>query len=189
MNLGPRIVVTTFAAAVIGAAGLLAQDQSASYSARIVDFEQPRGSDPGLVQVRVTRWATDADRDLLTDALMKDGQDGLLDELSKLPPAGVIRTPGTAGYTFRYARRIPSPTGDETLLVIIGRPIGLAEFRGGWLTRDYPLTVVQMQFDSEGKGAGRILAAARVHASNVSQEIAFEHYSASPLVLQGVQRE
>ena len=65
---------------------------------------------------------------------MKDGQKGVIDELKKMPEAGVIRTPGSAGYSFRYARLIASTTGDEQLLVvdrppdrIRGVPPGLAD--------------------------------------------------------------
>ena len=45
---------------------VLAADPSESFSARVVNFEEPMGRAPGLLQVRVTRWSTDADRDALT---------------------------------------------------------------------------------------------------------------------------
>src|SRR5688500_4982147 len=75
-------------------------DAPVSYSARLVNFEEPMGRASGLMQLRVTRWSTDAERDDITAGLLKGGQRGLLDAVSKLPEAGVIRTPGTAGYPF-----------------------------------------------------------------------------------------
>ena len=160
-----------------------------SFSARVVNFEQPTGRAPGLLQVRVTRWSTDADRDALTAALMAEGQHGVIDALKKMPAAGVVRTPGTAGYTFRYARRIQDANGDERLLMIIDRPIGFAEFRQGWQTVDYPFTIVQMTIDAEGNGSGQLMGATRLSADSATGDIAFEHYNATPQLLQGVRRE
>ena len=168
---------------------VLAADPSESFSARVVNFEEPMGRAPGLLQVRVTRWSTDADRDALTNALMKDGQNGVIGELKKMPAAGVIRTPGTAGYTFRYARRIAAANGDEQLLVVIDRPIGFAEFRQGWQTVDYPFTIVQMTLNANGEGSGQMMGATKLSANSVTGDIAFEHYNVSPQLLQNVRRE
>jgi hypothetical protein len=185
-----RLVCIAVVAAIAVTAPLSAtRDESVSYSGRVVNFDEPMGRAPGLVQVRVSRWSTDAERDLLTDALMRRGQSGLLDELSTMPAAGVIRTPGTAGYTFRYARRMPGTNGEEQILVVIDRPIGFAEFRQGWQTRDYPFTVVRMQINVQGEGDGQILGATKLAASSATGDIAFEQYHVSPLLLQNVRRE
>ena len=184
-----RLTRCSLAAALAVAAPVLAADPSESFSARVVSFEQPMGRAPGLLQIRVTRWSTDLERDALTSALMKDGQNGVIDELKKMPAAGVIRTPGTAGYTFRYARRIAAANGDEELLVVIDRPIGFAEFRQGWQTVDYPFTIVQMTLNAQGEGSGRMMGATKLSADNATGDIAFEHYNVSPQLLQNVRRE
>jgi hypothetical protein len=168
---------------------VLAADPNESFSARLVNFDEPAGRATGLLQVKVTRWASDADRDTLTAALMTDGQKGVLDALKKMPEAGVIHTPGTAGYPFKYARRLADPNGDEKLLVIIDRPIGFAEFRQGWQTVDYPFTILQMTVKAQGNGTGHLMAATKLAANSVTGDIAFEHYNASPALLQAVQRE
>ena len=189
MQLMIRFTSLSLAAALAISAPLLAADTSESFSAKVVNFEEPMGRAPGLLQVRVTRWSTDADRDALTSALMKDGQSGVIDELKKMPAAGVIRTPGTAGYTFRYARRIPAANGDEQLLVVIDRPIGFAEFRQGWQTVDYPFTIIQMTLNAKGEGSGQMMGATKLSANSVTGDIAFEHYNVSPQLLQNVRRE
>ena len=184
-----RFAGFSLAAALTISVPVLAADPSESFSAKVVNFEEPMGRAPGLLQVRVTRWSTDADRDALTSALMKDGQDGVIKELKKMPAAGVIRTPGTAGYTFRYARRIAEANGDEQLLVVIDRPISFAEFRQGWQTVDYPFTIVQMTVNAQGEGSGKMLGATKLSANSVTGDIAFEHYNVSPQLLQNVRRE
>ena len=164
-------------------------DAPVSYSARLVNFEEPMGRASGLMQLRVTRWSTDAERDDITAALIKGGQRGLLDAVSKLPEAGVIRTPGTAGYPFRYARRIQAANGDETILLIIDRPIGFAEFRQGWQTRDYPFTVIELKLNDQGAGDGRLLPATRIEADAATRDISFEQFNATAMLLQNVREE
>ena len=166
-----------------------ATDTSVSYSARLVNFEEPMGRATGLVQVRVTRWSTDAERDDLTNALLKGGQAGLLEAVSKLPEAGVLRTPGTAGYPFRYARRIEAPNGDATILIVVDRPIGFTEFRQGWQTRDYPFTVVELELNDQGVGQGRLMPATRIEADPATRDISFAQYSATAMLLQSVRQE
>jgi hypothetical protein len=189
MKVLTRLTALSVAAALGFSAPVIAAAPSESFSARVVNFEQPMGRAPGLLQVRVTRWSTDADRDALTNALMKDGQKGVLDELKKMPEAGVIRTPSVAGYAFRYARRTVSPTGDEQLLVVIDRPIGFAEFRQGWQTVDYPFTIIKMTLNAQGQGSGELMSATKLMEDSVTGDIAFEHYNATPALLQGVKRE
>ena len=189
MKLITRLTALSVAAALGLTVPVIAAAPSESFSARVVNFEQPMGPAPGLLQVRVTRWSTDADRDALTTALMKDGQKGVLDELKKMPEAGVIRTPSVAGYAFRYARRIVSPNGDEQLLMVIDRPIGFVEFRQGWQTVDYPFTIIKMTLDANGKGTGELMAATKLSANSTTGDIAFEHYNATPALLQAVKRE
>lgn len=170
-------------------AGLTASDAPTSYSARLVNFEEPMGRAPGLVQVRVSRWSSDAERDDLTQALLTGGQGALLEAVSRMPEAGVLRTPGSAGYPFRYARRLTTPEGGAKILIVIDRPIGFAEFRQGWLTRDYPFTVIELTLDDRGEGQGRLMAAARIDALPATGDISVEQYSATGLLLQGVREE
>jgi hypothetical protein len=181
----PAIVLSlvTLAGVALGASAPV------SYSARLVNFDEPGAPGPGLVQVRVTRWASDADRDALTSALLAEGQQGVLDVLKKMPEAGVIRTPGTAGYPFKYARSLTNADGEETVLVIIDRPIGFAEFRQGWQTIDYPFTIVELKLNDRGIGQGRLMAATRIDANAATRDISFEQYSASAMLLQSVRRE
>jgi hypothetical protein len=184
------LFTTLLVATALGiSAPVIAAAPSDSFSARVVNFEQPMGPAPGLLQVRVTRWSTDADRDALTTALMQDGQKGVIDALKKMSEAGVIRTPGIAGYAFKYARRIVTAAGDEQLLMIVDRPIGFAEFRQGWQTVDYPFTIVKMTLNAQGQGTGELMAATKLMANSVTGDIAFEHYNATPALLQAVKRE
>ena len=189
MKIMIRLTALSVAAALGLSVPVIAAAPPESFSARVVNFEQPMGRNPGLLQVRVTRWSTDAERDALTNALMKDGQKGVIDELKKMPEAGVVRTPGIAGYAFRYARRIVSANGDEQLLMVVDRPIGFAEFRQGWQTVDYPFTIIKLTLNAQGQGTGELMAATKLTASSTTGDIAFEHYNATPALLQGVKRE
>ena len=65
------------------------QDPIAKYSAQVVNFDAPVGAATGLVQIQITRWSTDAERDKLTNTLFEQGGKQLLDVVSKLPPVGL----------------------------------------------------------------------------------------------------
>ena len=182
----PAVVSSLLA---LAAAGLTAAAAPVSYSARLVNFEQPGRPGPGLLQLRISRWASDAERDDITKALMTSGQTGVIDALKKLPEAGVIRTPGTAGYAFRYARQRTDATGNETVLIIIDRPLGFAEFREGWQTVDYPFTIVELKLNDRGLGLGKLMAATRIEANAATGDLSFEQYSATAMLLQSVRRE
>jgi hypothetical protein len=191
MNGTLRLASAALVAIAVCSSSIIAatSDAPVSYSARLVNFDEPMGRASGLVQVRVTRWSTDADRDALTSALLNGGQSALLAAVSRMPEAGVLRTPGTAGYPFRYARRIVDATGGAKVIVIIDRPIGFVEFRQGWQTRDYPFTVVELTLDDRGEGTGRLLAAAQIDADPATGDISFEQFSATPMLLQSVREE
>ena len=194
MNFNSSIAPLALAAALLSAAGAADLRAAAApaeiFSARVVNFERPSGRAPNLFQVRVTRWSTDTERDRLLQTLRNDGQKAFMDELSKLPEAGVIRTPDTAGYVFRYARRIAAstPGADDKLVVLVERPLEFAEFRQGWQTVDYPFTVVELSVNDKGEGSGQLIPAAKLTTKG-APEIGFVAYTANPYLLQSVRRE
>ena len=194
MRFRTSVVPLVLAAAVLSVARVAdlraVPDPAESYSARVVNFERPLGRSPSLFQVRVTRWSTDAERDQLMQTLKNDGQKAFINALGQLPEAGVIRTPDSAGYVFRYARRIAATTpGDaDKLIVLVERPLEFAEFRQGWQTVDYPFTVVELSVNDKGDGQGQLIPAAKLTTKD-GPEIGFVAYTASPYLLQSVHRE
>ena len=184
-----RVLGLSFGAALMATAFLEAQRPVASYSAQVVNFEPTGGSAPGLVQIQITRWSTDAERDTLTNILFEKGTKELLQAVSKMPTVGSIRTPDSVGYPLRYARQMQVTENGETVIIISDREMSFSELRYSPRSIDYPFTVIRMQLNSQGRGQGDILLATKISADKRTKDIAFESYTTTPLKLQNVRRE
>ena len=168
---------------------IAAQDPIAKYSAQVVNLDASSGAATGLVQIQITRWSTDAERDKLTNTLFETGGKQLLDVVSNLPAAGSIRTPDSVGYPLRYARRTAASQNIENVVIITDRALSFYELKNAPRSRDYPFTVIRFQLNSEGHGQGDILLATKISADQATKDIAFENFGATPLKLQNVRRE
>ena len=142
------------------------------------------GSGLGTVQIRITRWSTDADRTKLLTVLRESGPQALLKELQKMPSVGTIRTPNSVGYDLHYARQ--TPVGDGRRIVIAtDRPIGYLEATNQGRTIDYPFTLIQMQLDSQGKGTGTMSYATKIVANDDMIEL--EDLASAPFRLTNIE--
>ena len=166
-----------------------AQQPVATYSAQAVNLDGLPGGVTGLLQIQVTRWSSDAERDQVTAALVEKGEDALLDVVRKLPRAGTLRTPDSVGHPLRYARRSPAGNGGENIVIITDRPMSFSELRYAPPSRDYPFTVIRLRVNSDGQGQGDLMIATRIMADRATKDIAFENYTAGVVQLQNVRRE
>jgi hypothetical protein len=186
-----RSLGVAFVLAVVGLIIPVAgQSPIAKYSAQVVSFDSPAGSATGLIQIQITRWSTDEERDRLTNTLFESGGgQKLLDVISRInPPVGSIRTPDSVGYPLRYARR--TMAGDaENVVIITERALSFFELSSGSRSRDYPLTVIRFRVNNQNRGEGDILLATKITADKATKDIAFENYSPTALKMQNVRRE
>lgn len=145
------------------------------------------GAVASQVQLTVTRWTTDAQRQALADALREKGADGLLDALREMPEAGFIRTPDSIGYPLRYADQQPLPEGGRRIVLGTDRPVAFWETWRSARTLEYPFTVVELQVDREGHGEGKLSLATRVVPLN--GRILLENWAVTPVQLTNVRAE
>ena len=184
--------VLPFSLGIALTAGVLltaAQDPVAKYSAQVVNFDAPAGASTGLIQIQISRWSTDAERDNLTNTLFEKGSKDLLQVVSRMPQVGSIRTPDSVGYPLRYARRTAASENGETVIIITDRPLSFFELRNSTRSTEYPFTVIRFQLNSQGRGQGDILLATKISAEKVTKDIAFENFGATPIKMQNVRRE
>jgi hypothetical protein len=191
MNLARRLVILVLAVALAGATAIAQGNPKpiVIYNAQAVNLDSPVGTATGQVQIQITRWSADAERDNLMNALLEKGPSKMLDVLAKMPPVGSIRTPDTVGYNLRYARRTPLPDGAEQIVIITDRPMSFFERRQGPPTIDYPFTVVELRINANGEGEGKLSIATKILGDKASRSIALENYSVQPLMLQNVRRD
>src|SRR5262245_21553342 len=87
------------------AAGVAAQSDTAmvKYSATATNLDPSIRLTASFVDIRVTRWSTDAEREGLIKVLFEKGQGKLLRALQDLPRVGTIKTPDSLAYDLHYA--------------------------------------------------------------------------------------
>jgi hypothetical protein len=135
----------------------------------------------GTVDIRVTRWSSDAESRSLVNALLQKGPDDLLRELQKTRPVGTIKTPDTLAYDLHYAHQTPGEDGGRRIVIATDRPIGFWEAANQPRTITYPFTVIQMQIGRDGMGSGTLSYATKITGHD--NVIELENYSTSPVML------
>jgi hypothetical protein len=161
----------------------------ARYEAQAVDITAPAGRAAGPIEIQVTRWSTDAERQQLMTTVWEKGPEQLLDVLRKLPSVGVIRTPDTAGYDLRYARKTAMAGGDEQVVIATDRPIAFWEAATLSDTTRYPFVVIELHMHANGQGEGKMSVATKIDANKSTKTLTLQDYSAAPVQLQNVRLE
>ena len=166
-----------------------AQKLPERFTAFAVNFDAPYCQVAKVIQIGVTRWSSDAERDRLMSVLVEKGPEKLLDAVQDLPSAGYIRTPDSLGYDLRYARRTVSDDGTEQITLVTDRFISYWEATNQPNSIHYPFTVIDLRIGPNGEGEGKASVATRITADPRHQTIVLENYSAQPVLLQSVKRE
>jgi hypothetical protein len=139
------------------------------------------------VEIQVTRWSTDAERDRLLTVLKEKGEKALLSELQKLPKVGSIRTPDSLGYDLHFARQHPWGDGGRRIFIATDRYITFWEQRNQARSLDYPFTLIEMRLDNHDRGEGKLTLATSV--SMEDNQLVLENYANQPIMLKSVHAE
>jgi hypothetical protein len=153
------------------------------FSASYVDVNTGR---TGPVDMSVTRWSTQADREKLVQTLFKKGSDELLDELRGMRSVGRIYSPGSIGYDLRYAEQRPLPDGGREIILATDRPMSFWEIVNAPLSSQYPFTWVQFTMRPDGTGEGKIAVAARIVGEEADDLIEVQDFAIQPVRLQNI---
>jgi hypothetical protein len=166
-----------------------AADPLERFTAFAVDMSAQAGRNrTGTIDIVISRWSTDAERNRFRDALREKGPEALLSALQDVKdPVGYIQTPGNLGYPLRFARQIPLGNGGRRILLGTDRPISYFEATNPGVTSDYPFMVIDLTVDAKGEGQGRLLPLARVTA-NDDHAVDIENYTSEPVRLTQVRR-
>ena len=138
----------------------------------------------GVIRIDVFRWSTDEEREALLTTLVEFGPDKLLDALEKIrPPVGSIRTPNTLAYDLYYARNNPMPDGSRRVVFATNRRVAFREVSNSTRSMQYQFNLIEIHFDKDGKGEGKMVPAAKVSWDKAAKKIEIENYSALPVDL------
>jgi hypothetical protein len=166
-----------------------ANDSPERFTALAVNMGTPGRGGAGTVEISVSRWSTDAERDKLLNTLLEKGPEKLLDTLQDMPRVGYIRTPNSIGYDLHFARRHPMPDGAERIIIMTDRRIGFWEAANRPRSIDYPFTLIEMHINPNGEGEGKLSLATKITTERDNKMIVLENYQSQPVQLTSVRRE
>jgi hypothetical protein len=142
------------------------------------------------VNIDLIRWSTDAERDKLVSVLAWYGEREMP---GSLPTIGYVWTSESAGYSVRYAYRVPTPDGGQRVILMTDRPLGGSP--QSWKPvgaaanpTAYPFTVIELRMNKAGQGEGKTSITHKLAIDAAAKTIALENYAAPPVLLSKVSR-
>jgi len=145
-----------------------------------------------MIEIRIEKWSTEAEREQLISTFLDKGQDQLLRALQKAPVKGRIRMPNRTGpdpnqtrlgWNLRYAAYAPGEDGGHQIMVATDRYMSFAEVRNQPRTVDYPFTFAQLRLNKDGEGEGKMPVAVQLRFDKKQKQVIVENYSTEPVRL------
>jgi len=151
-----------------------------------------------LIDIKIDRWSTDAERQRLIETFLNKGQDALLGELQDAPVKGRMKIPGyqgsdphqyRLGWDLRYAMEFPGEDGGRRIVIATDRYIGFWEARNRPRSIDYPFTFIEIHLDANGEGQGKMAVSTKLTFNKKKNLVEIENYGIEPVRLQKVHVE
>ena len=151
-----------------------------------------------VMDIRIKRWSTAAEREKLVATAVEKGPDALLRALQKMPDHGRISIPGWTGpdphnarlgWELHYAYNTPGEDGGQRIGIATDRYIGMWEARNQPRTIDYPFTLIEIRLGKDGKGVGKMAVATKIEFDKKKKQMVLENYASEPVRLNEVKIE
>jgi hypothetical protein len=137
------------------------------------------------LQITITRWTTDEERNALLQALTEKGQEDMIKVLQKQKETGFLRLPNTRGYRLYYAYQIQKDN-KRRIVLATDRPVTMAEAWRNGRSQDYAITMVELLLDENNKGEGTLGFALKLKFDPETKQLAIENYGTDPVQLKAV---
>jgi len=143
------------------------------------------------VTIELLKWSSDADRDRLASVLAWYGEKEVA---GAMPTVGYLWTSAAAGYSIRYAYKIPATDGGQRIILMTDRKLGAwnpeAWKPTGAATADpSSFSVIELRVNRAGQGEGKTSLTTKVTYDQVTKSIGLENYAAQPVILKGVAKK
>ena len=132
------------------------------FEANFTNISNVGGTGATPITIRITRWTNDDEHIRLMRILEKEGNDAFTRELQGVKTTGSIGVPQELAYPLLYARQTRNEKGGRKIMLITDRPMTFQERTGSSISRDYPLTWIEMTLDKDDRGEGYVVLAARL---------------------------
>jgi hypothetical protein len=138
----------------------------------------------GPFTVRITGYTTIDEAQQMQSALQSGGQDGLLNAIRGMDK-GRVQFNNRIGVPITAVMTSATETGTK-ITIIYERRLGFSELRYGSRSADYRFGYMEIFLNSNGKGEGTLIPAARIRMlNNGTWEV--ENFGEFPARLMGVQ--
>jgi hypothetical protein len=107
------------------------------------------------VEIGVTRWSTDEERQALLAAIAEGGTQRVTEELRNREEIGFVRF-GKTYQTIRYAKLFEKEEGVRQIVLATDRPLGAFEVHRSLRMADYTVALGSIKLKDEGKHEGTI---------------------------------
>jgi hypothetical protein len=177
----PAVLISTLLFTAAWRVAVAADKPIARFEAFAVSLGTGRSD---VIDIAISRWSTDAERDMLLTTLQEFGQDKLLDALMKIkPPVGYIRRSSSVAWDLYYARNHVMPDGSRRIVCATNRPVNFREASNNTRSMDYQFTIIELRIAANGEGEGKIVPAAKVTWDHEAKRLEIENYNALPVDL------
>jgi hypothetical protein len=147
----------------------------------------PTTADNRQLDIRITRWSSGKEAELLLSTLKEHGQNALLQVMQDRPSVGSLASQGSLAYPLKYAYQEPWGDGGRAITLMTDRYVAFWEVAGGARTRDYPFTVVRLNLKNDGTGEGTMSLATKITIE--AGILVFEEFATQPIRLMSVRKE
>jgi hypothetical protein len=131
------------------------------YTGNIFYFGGRQGSSVTTFTLTIDSFNSDAEIQSLADTLKNGGQDALLKAITK-EKRGTIRIDTGLARDINAAWMSEGPEGERKITALSERLVGFSEARRGARSLDYPFTFIEIYMETDGKGEGGLIPAAKV---------------------------
>jgi hypothetical protein len=160
----------------------------AQYSANAIgDGGSMAGKTFGLT-IYIDGTTTDGQIDELIGILKTKGQDAVVSALQDMKDVGRVAPTGSVGTGMRIVRIRPGKNGGVHIVMATDRPISFGELYNATRSRDYPIGILVMDLDKDGKGTGKFAPLCKVKF-NKKKELEIEYYGQRPFRLVNIYRQ
>ena len=185
-----KFMVSAALLALMVAAPCFAQEESKeiynAYASR--SGPQPTGRSP--IQITITRWTTESERNEVLAALVEKGQPGAFDVLQKQDQTGFLRISNRGGQRSTvpttYAWSIED--GDKRRIVILAdRYVPMFGSVMRPKNNQHNMTLITFEVDGDGKGEGTMVSGVKVKVDDTNS-IVLDSALTGPIDLTNVEK-
>jgi len=147
-----------------------------------------QGGGTTFLTVRAYDFTPPAVVDALKDMLKAQGQTAVVNELNAMPAIGYLQFDQSLAYYVSVMRYIPTPTGYR-IVAACARQIGFVGMvRQGIVTTQYPVGMVILDINKDGKSTGQVLPAVKLQFDK-DGKFDPEAYGTEPLRILNIREE